>query len=122
MISASNLKTIAASFLMLTLIVCTTHVTLEAQVTGATISGTVVDTTGRLIANARIVVTNTATSISRSVTTNADGFYTMPNLLAGSYEVTFSAAGFKTDVRKGIALTRWTSGDPGFDHAGRRSD
>src|SRR5258707_776380 len=105
MISASNLKTLSASFLTLTLIFCATNLNLEAQVTGATISGTVVDTTGRLIANARIVVTNTATSISRSVTTNADGVYTVPNLLAGNYDLSFSAAGFKTDVRKGIALT-----------------
>jgi len=105
MISASNLKTFSASFLTLTLIFCATNLNLEAQVTGATISGTVVDTSGRLIANARIVVTNTATSISRSVTTNTDGFYTAPNLLAGNYQVTFTAPGFKTDVRKGIELT-----------------
>ena len=105
MISAAIPKTLAASFLILTLVVCATHLNVKAQVTGATISGTVADTTGRLIANARIVVTNTDTSISRSVTTNADGFYTVPNLLAGSYDLSFSAAGFKTDVRKGIALT-----------------
>src|SRR5205823_5602031 len=105
MIGASIPKTLAASFLMLTLMFCIANSNLEAQVTGATISGTAVETTCRLIANARVVVTNTATSISRSVTSNADGFYTMANLLAGSYEVTFSASGFKTDVRKGVALT-----------------
>src|SRR5215475_6429879 len=105
MISASNLKTIAASFLMLTIVVFATPLNLEAQVTGATISGTVTDTSGRVIPDARIVITNTATSISRSLTTNADGFFTVPNLLAGSYDLSFSAPGFRTDVKKAIALT-----------------
>ena len=56
-------------------------------------------------ANCSIAITNSATGISRNVTTNTDGFYTAPNLLAGDYDLTFTAPGFKTDVRKGIALT-----------------
>src|SRR2546422_6641780 len=105
MICASTLKTLSASLLALTLIFSTTPANLEAQVTGGTISGTVVDSSGRVIPNARITVTNTATGISRALTTNTDGFYTAPNLLPGSYDLTFTAPGFKTDVKKGITLT-----------------
>src|SRR6266850_1127498 len=105
MICASTLKTLGASFLALTLIFCATEINLQAQVTGGTISGTVVDTSGRVIPNCSIAITNTATGISRNVTTNTDGFYTAPNLLAGSYDLSFAARGFRTDVRKGIALT-----------------
>jgi len=105
MICASTLKTLGASFLALTLIFCATHINLQAQVTGGTISGTVVDTTGRVIPNCSIAITNTATGISRNVTTNTDGFYTAPNLLAGSYDLSFAAPGFKTELKKGIALT-----------------
>ena len=105
MICASTSKTLGASFLALTLIFCATRINLQAQVTGGTISGTVVDTTGRVIPNCSIAITNTATGISRNVTTNTDGFYTAPNLLAGSYDLSFAAPGFKTELKKGITLT-----------------
>lgn len=105
MISASHLKTLSTSLLALALIYSATQVNLHAQVTGGAISGTVVDTSGRVIPNARISVANTATGISRTVTTNTDGFYTAPNLLPGTYDLTFTAPGFKTDLRKGILLT-----------------
>jgi hypothetical protein len=105
MISASHLKTLSTSLLALALIYSATQVNLHAQVTGGAISGTVVDTSGRVIPNARISVANTATGISRTLTTNTDGFYTAPNLLPGTYDLTFTAPGFKTDLRKGILLT-----------------
>src|SRR6266850_3762194 len=105
MICASTLKTLGASFLALTLIFCATEINLQAQVTGGTISGTVVDTSGRVIPNCSIAITNTATGISRNITTNTDGFYTAPNLLSGSYDLSFTAPGFRTDLKKGIALT-----------------
>ena len=36
---------------------------------------------------------------------NAAGFYTAPNLLAGTYDVSATASGFATEVRSGITLT-----------------
>src|SRR2546427_5552812 len=75
------------------------------QVAGGTVSGTVVDSSGRVIPSARISIKNVATGVSRTVTTNTDGFYSAPNLLPGSYELTFTGPGFKTEVRSGIALT-----------------
>ena len=106
MMDHANLKTLAAGFLILAFICCTANlVNLYAQVTGGTISGTVADPSGRVIVGARIAITNPATGISRTVTTNTDGFYTAPNLQAGSYDLTFAAQGFKSEVRNGIALT-----------------
>src|SRR6266446_669476 len=101
MTCASTFKTLGAGFLIFFVVTLNLH----AQVTGGAVSGTVVDTTGRFIPNCSIAITNTATGISRNVTTNSDGFYNAPNLQAGSYELAFTAPGFKTDVRKGIALT-----------------
>jgi len=98
-------KVLSAGILALTLIICATQTNLQAQVTGGTISGTVVDTTGRLIPNCSIVITNTATGITHNVTTNSDGFYTVPNLQAGSYDLSFTAPGFRTEARKGLTLT-----------------
>jgi hypothetical protein len=80
-------------------------VKLHAQVAGATISGTVTDSSGRVINNVQITITNVATGVTREVTTNGEGFYSAPNLLPGTYESKFSAIGFKTEERKGIELT-----------------
>ncbi len=77
----------------------------RAQVAGGTISGTVADSSGRVIPSAQISITNVDTRVSRTAATNEDGFYTAPNLLPGNYELRFSAPGFKTEVRSRIALT-----------------
>src|SRR6266481_6404574 len=103
---SSKLKTFAASVLTLALMHgVAMHVDLQAQVAGGTISGTVVDTSGSVIPNATVSITNLATGINRTVTTNGDGLYIAPNLLPASYELTFTAPGFKTEVRSGIELT-----------------
>src|SRR6266576_6694150 len=103
---SSKLKTLAASLLALLLIHSVAMlVDVQAQVAGGTITGTVVDSSGRLIANASVSITNVATGINRTVTTNEDGLYIAPNLLPASYELPFTAPGFKTDVRTGIELT-----------------
>jgi len=78
---------------------------LQAQVVGGTLSGTVSDKSGAVVPQAQIVITNTATGVAHNVTANADGFYTAPDLLPGPYEVTTSAPGFATLVRSGITLT-----------------
>src|ERR1700730_8148158 len=78
---------------------------LYAQVAGGTISGTVSDSSGRVINNVQITITNVATGVTRDVTTNDEGFYSAPNLLPGTYEAKFSAKGFNTEVRKGIELS-----------------
>ena len=103
---SSKLKTFAASFLALLLVHSVAmHVDVQAQVAGGTITGTVVDSSGRVMPNVSVSITNLATGINRTVTTNEDGLYIAPNLLPASYELTFTAPGFKTDVRTGIDLT-----------------
>src|ERR1700716_153325 len=105
-IRLSKWKTLAASFVALLLIHSVAlHVVVQAQVAGGTITGTVVDSSGRGLPNASVSITNVATGIKRSLTTNDDGYYIAPNLLPASYELTFAAPGFKTEVRSGIELT-----------------
>jgi hypothetical protein len=71
----------------------------HAQTSGGRISGAVTDPTGAAVPNAQIAVKNTDTQVKRDVTANADGLYSVPNLVPGSYEVRVSATGFKTVVR-----------------------
>jgi hypothetical protein len=82
-----------------------TSVPVYAQVSGATMTGTVSDASGAVIPNARVSIRNVATGEVRTATTNAAGFYTAPNLLPAKYEVTVTAPGFSTEVRSGITLT-----------------
>src|SRR3979490_745357 len=77
---------------------------LHAQVTGATISGTITDASGGVIAGAQVSVRNTATGIIKDTTTDSAGFYTVPNLIPGPYEVKISAKGFTTAVQSNLTL------------------
>lgn len=104
MICDSNLRRICVVALTAALMLLVTT-NMQAQVTGGTISGTVTDSSGKVISNAHITITNLATSVSRELTTNDEGFYSAPNLLPGTYEVKFSAPGFKTEDNRGITLT-----------------
>src|ERR1700675_3878208 len=77
----------------------------DSQVTGSTLSGLVTDASGATIANASVSAKNVATGEERAVVTNAEGFYTAPNLLPGSYDVSVTAPQFQKIVRRGITLT-----------------
>ena len=76
---------------------------MHAQVT-ATLSGTVTDTSGSVIPNAKVTLTNDATGEVRNVVTNVDGYFVYPALLAGSYSVNVEAPGFKSLIQHGITL------------------
>src|SRR6266446_3330740 len=81
----------------------------RAQVAGATLSGTVTDPSGAAIADARVVILNKATSVTRDATAGAGGFYSVPNLLPGVYDVTISAAGFSASKQSDVTLTVGTA-------------
>ena len=76
-----------------------------AQVAGSTLSGTVTDASGALLPNAQLSIKNVATGSTRTVSADAAGFYTAPNLLPGTYDITTVAPGFATAVRSGVVLT-----------------
>jgi hypothetical protein len=93
-----------SAFLMVTLILWSAHQG-RAQVAGATLSGTVTDPSGAAIAGAQVSVTNRATGVNRAVIADSAGFYSVPNLLPGNYDVTVSAEGFATAKQVDIQLT-----------------
>ena len=76
-----------------------------AQVAGATLTGTVKDSSGAFIPNAQVVVTDVATGVTRTVSADGAGLYAAPNLLPGTYEIRVTATGFSTEVQKGVTLT-----------------
>src|SRR3954462_8333994 len=62
-------------------------VPVAAQVAGATLSGTVTDSSGAVLPTAQIVVKARSTGVVRSTSTDSGGFYSVPNLAAGTYQV-----------------------------------
>src|ERR1700681_1335968 len=74
----------------------------NAQVSGATLSGTITDPSGGVIAGAQVSIVNTATGVARAVTSDAAGLYSAPNLLPGPYEVTITATGFSTTKEENV--------------------
>ena len=75
-----------------------------AQVVGATLSGTIMDPSGAVVPNAQVTVRNTATGVTREVTTDTAGLYLLPNLLPGNYEVTVMSPGFNTARQSNVDL------------------
>src|SRR5215831_14034266 len=76
-----------------------------AQVSGANLSGSVIDPSGAAIVGAQVSINNRATGVNRAVVTDSAGFFAAPNLTPGNYDVTVSAAGFATAKELGIELT-----------------
>ncbi|MEI9970442.1 MAG: carboxypeptidase-like regulatory domain-containing protein [Terracidiphilus sp.] len=76
-----------------------------AQVTAASIHGTVTDPSGAVVPDAKVTVLNNATGISTDTTSNKTGYFTITNLQAGGpYTVTVSAGGFESFVATGLTL------------------
>ena len=77
---------------------------LWAQTTDATIVGSVTDPQGSVIASATVVATNNATGVARTVQTGVLGTYRIFPLNPGTYKVSASATGFKTQVQPEVIL------------------
>ncbi|HXX24772.1 MAG TPA: TonB-dependent receptor [Terriglobia bacterium] len=70
----------------------------------ATISGTIADTTGAIIPDAAITVTNTGTHQTAKTSTNPSGYYVVPNLPSGNYDVKAEKEGFQACSTLGVHL------------------
>lgn len=75
----------------------------HAQVT-AILSGTVTDPSGALVAGAAVTVTNEATGDVRTVESNKEGFFAVPNLLPSIYTVKVDSKGFRPREITGVDI------------------
>src|SRR5687768_1076921 len=77
---------------------------------GATspLSGIVVDTSGAVLPGADVSVRNNATGETHTTVTNAQGAFTVPALVNGTYSVTVSLMGFKTAVLNAVTVASAT--------------
>jgi hypothetical protein len=75
----------------------------QTQSAAADLQGTIKDSTGAVVPNATITVRNPGTNISRTGTSNEEGFYRIVNL-PGDYEITVSCQ-FQKAVLTRVNLT-----------------
>src|SRR5271170_6771087 len=71
---------------------------------GGSIAGTVKDPSGRVIADANVTVREVSTGLSYQTHTDGNGYYTLPVLPVGRYELQVQATGFRSYQRKDIVL------------------
>jgi carboxypeptidase family protein len=74
------------------------------QVDRGTIQGLVTDASGAVVPNAKVQVIQVDTNSVIEIVTNAEGFYTVPNLMRGAYRVIISKDGFTPGVSEGIDI------------------
>jgi len=79
-------------------------VNLFAQGATASISGTILDSSGAAIPAAALEIRNTGTGEKRNVNSDSQGRFVFPELAIGDYELQASKMGFQTVIRKGITL------------------
>ena len=75
-----------------------------AQLSTAQLSGRIADESGAVLPGVTVTVTQTATGLTRSVTTDEKGTYVLPNLPTGPYRLEAALQGFRTYAQTGIVL------------------
>src|SRR5215813_5566178 len=90
-------KSIGLGLVHATLIMVLT-IAVSAQITTTGIRGIVRDPNGAVVPNATVKVTDNSTGLEQSAVSSGEGVFLFPNLQFGSYKLTTSATGFKTQL------------------------
>src|SRR5262245_66530301 len=99
----SNVYLKATGLLALT-ILCSSSAWAQLRIVGA-VSGTVSDPTGAVVANAKVILKDAQTGITKEAASTQGGTFLFPDLAVGSYVVTVSAPGFKTATLTNISVS-----------------
>jgi len=95
-LKTASLSCLLACFFLLTSV-------LSAQ-TVSSITGTVTDASGAIVANAKVTVSNDATGVKKTTTTNSAGSYNVTDLIPGTYTVKVENPGFQSTVLTGVGV------------------
>ena len=93
-----RLKTL---YVLLALALLTAGIT-WSQAVNATLVGTVTDSSGGVIASAKVTATESNTAVSHTAQTNGSGNYIFSNVPPGTYSVSVEASGFKKETRADV--------------------
>jgi hypothetical protein len=76
-----------------------------AQIRTGTITGLIMDSSGAVVPNAQVKVTNVNTNVTRDLVTDSAGLYVAPNLVPGNYSVAVSLTGFRPESKVGLVVS-----------------
>jgi hypothetical protein len=76
----------------------------SAQQTLGSINGTVADSSGAVVSDVTVIAKNLGTNLEQATKSRSDGSFSIADLPIGTYEVTFSRDGFKTEVHSRILI------------------
>ena len=78
---------------------------LKAQVLYGSVVGTVTDQSGAVVPKATVTMSNVATGQTKETTSDDAGYYSMPNMLEGKYNLTVKASGFRPHTETNIEVS-----------------
>jgi hypothetical protein len=90
--------------LLVTLLLSFFSLSAMAQETTATVNGQITDSAGAVISGAEITLTHLATKEVRTVKSNEEGYYSLPLIKPGLYDLSVKLTGFKEYINKGVEL------------------
>ncbi len=93
-----------AILLVFTLVICGSFFALGQGTDLGTIRGTVTDSSGAVVAQAAVTVTDSSTGLTRQTKTNRDGAYEIFGLRSGTYKAAVQASGFGAQEINGIVV------------------
>src|SRR6266478_9963691 len=96
---------LSASIVLAVLLLFSSQAFAQASISFAQLNGTVLDTSGRAIVKATILLRELGTNHSYTASTNVTGYYVVPNLPPGNYDLTAESSGFARFTQTGIILS-----------------
>jgi Carboxypeptidase regulatory-like domain len=83
------------------IVICAASLSAYAQAAGnsASVAGIVLDPTGAVVPNATVEIQNPVSGFNRTVTTNASGYFSIPNVPYNPYHLTVTTVGFSPYVQ-----------------------
>src|SRR5262245_42273821 len=79
--------------------------TAAGQAINGTIVGTITDSTGAVVVNAKIAMVEVNTNLNRSTVANESGNFSFANVPQGKYTVSVEQAGFRKTTRENVDVT-----------------
>src|SRR5262245_39347238 len=107
------LRAFAALSLMAAALACISPAV--AQITTTGIRGLVRDPNGAVVPSATVKVKDTATGVEQTTVSSSNGGFLFPNLQFGTYQVTATAAGFKTAIIASVVVESGRTTDLSVD-------
>ena len=104
-LSAAAFRKIGSSLACLLVLTLLVSVSVAQQLTG-TLTGTVADSAGAVVPNAKVTMKNAASGDVRTTVSNGSGYFTITAVQPGTYSVSVEAPGFKTWDRSGITFSQ----------------